>query len=277
MKKLVLLVCLMALSAAQALTLQDALNKIGECIADSKVMKSTMTALPAADQATFLAKVNEAISEMPGSEEMKAATYLNVNRAAVLGAAKAKNALAVVAEVYATVPVAALPMIVESFSSDLFNRQADPTVTYGDDQYAKICEAVMEKVNERLASADDSDKRAQIAAATMLKGAGETSPELKAAVVNTLPEEVRENAAQSITEIAAGNFDGIAEPEYQMELAIRLSGTQLQEMVLADVDEGLFHMGGSYNSHDHSHVYEAESVIPPTMEPDGYQGQTTGN
>lgn len=277
MKKLVLLVCLMALSVAQAITLQEALNKISECIVNSKTMKETMAALPAADQAAFLEKVNEAIGEMPGSEAMKAATYLNVNRAAVLGAAKAKNALAIVAEVYATVPVSALPMIVESFSSDIFNRQADPTVTYGDDQYAKICEAVMAKVNERLASVDDGDKRAQIAAATMLKGAGETSPELKAAVINTLPEGTRETAEKSVAEIAAGNFDGIAEPEYQMELAIRLSGTQLHEMVLSDIDEGIFHMSGSYNSHDHSHIYEAENVIPPTMEPDGYQGQTTGN
>lgn len=272
MKKIVLIACVMAMSIAQALSLAEARGKIGDCIADAKTMAATMKQLSAEDQVAFLADVNEAIASMPGSEEQKAATFVNVNKAAVTSAAKG-NVTALIAEVFATVPVEMLPAISETFAADLFNRNADPTQKYDDAQFTKIAETVMAKVNERLASADDGDKRAAIAAATMIKGAGEATPEMTSAIISTLPEAAREAAEKSVPEMVAGNYDTVAEPEYQMELAIRLTGTQLHEMVLADIDEGIFHMAGSYNTHDHSHLYEAENTIPPTMEPDGYQGQ----
>lgn len=272
MKKLVLFACVMAMSIAQALSLAEARGKIGDCIADAKTMAATMKQLSAEDQIAFLADVNEAIASMPGSEEQKAATFANVNKAAMTSASKG-NVTALIAEAFATVPVDMLPAVSESFSADLLNRNADPTKKYDDAQFTKIAEAVMAKVTERLASADDGDKRASIAAATILKGAGEASPEMTAAVINTLPESAREAAEKSVPEMVAGNYDTVTETEYQMELAIRLTGTQLHEMVLADIDEGIFHMAGSYNTHDHSHLYDAENTIPPAMEPDGYQGQ----
>lgn len=272
MKKLVLLACVMALTVAQALSLAEARGKIGDCITNPKTMAATMKQLSAEDQVAFLAEVNEAIAAMPGSEEQKAATFVNVNKAALTSAAKG-NVSTMIAEAFATVPVDMLPALSETLAKDLLNRNADPTQKFDDAQFTKICETVMAKVNERVASTDDGDKRAAIAAATMLKGAGEASPEMTAAVLGTLPDASRESAAKNVPEMVAGNYEGVAEPEYEMELAIRLSGTQRHEMVLADINGGAFLSSGSYTAHDFAHLYEAENVIPMTMEPDGYQGQ----
>lgn len=272
MKKLILLACVMALSVAQALSLAEARGKIGDCIASPKTMAATMKQLSAEDQIAFLADINEAIASMPGSEEQKAATFIAVNKSALTSAAKG-NVTAMLAETFATVPVDMLPAISEALSSDLLNRNADPTRKYDDEKFTKIAETIMKKVAERVASADDGEKRAAIAAATMLKSAGEATPEMTAAIIGALPEESREAAEKSVPEMVAGNYEGVTEPEYEIELAIRMTGTHLHEMVLADIDEGIFHMSGSYNAHDSSHLFDAENVIPMAMEPHGYQGQ----
>ena len=140
-----------ALFAAEAtISLAEARGKIGEAVVNPAVMTSTMKMLPADSQKAFLADCNEAIGKMPGSAETKAAAYLTVNRAALKGAAKG-NVLALLAEVFATVPPEALTVINERFAADLFNRAADPSVVYTDSQFTRIAESVMENVTSRTA------------------------------------------------------------------------------------------------------------------------------
>lgn len=272
-KKLVLVAFVCAMGMAQALTLAEARGLIGKCVNDPKTMTATMKQLSAADQTAFLAEVNAAIEDMPGSNEAKATVFLDANKAALSGAAKG-NVAALIAEVYATVPVEVLPIISESFAKDLLNRSSDSTKSYSDEQFTKIAQTVMAKVAERVASSEDGDKRASIAAATMIKSAGDATPEMSDAIIKTLPESAREDAAKNVPAMVAGNYDGVVEESMPIEVVLRLSPTMLLDTVLSDVDEGIFHESGSYNTHDSSHLYDAENTIQPTLEPNGYQGQT---
>ena len=73
MKKLLMVITMAMASAlvAQDKTMSsaDARGKIGDIISNPSTMTSVMKQLAAADQASFLADVNAAISKMPGSPE----------------------------------------------------------------------------------------------------------------------------------------------------------------------------------------------------------------
>ena len=146
MKKL-LMVIAMALAGTlvaqdKAMTLADARGKIGDVIADPASITAVMKQLSAADQTAYLAEVNAAISKMPGSTDEKTQKFLDVDTAALKGA-KEGNLTALVAEVFATVPPNSLTVINERFAQDLFNRKADPSKTYTDEQYTAISKSVL--------------------------------------------------------------------------------------------------------------------------------------
>lgn len=174
-KKLAVAVAALAsavvLNAQEAVSLADARASIGDCIKTPAKMTETMKKLSAEDQKAFLAEVNEAIAAMPGSNESQAATFLNVNRAALKGS-KQGNLETLVAEVYATVPAEYLPIISESFASDVFNRNADPTVKYSDAEYIKIASNLMVKVNARMSSVDGGAARSAFAIVMLAKASG---------------------------------------------------------------------------------------------------------
>ena len=131
MKKLLMVVTMAMASVlfAQDKTMSsaDARGKIGDIISDPASMTSVMKQLAAADQASFLADVNAAISKMPGSPEEKTSKFVAVNSAALKGAQKG-NLTTLVAEVFATVPPESLTAINEQFAAGMFNRAADPSI-----------------------------------------------------------------------------------------------------------------------------------------------------
>lgn len=291
MKKFVMTAAMFAVCVAQALTLAEARGKIGECIADAKVMTSTMKELSPADQVAFVAEVNAAIASMPGSTEAMVATALNVNRAAMVGAAKG-NVSSILAEVYATVPAEALPAITESFATDLFNRSADSTVTYTDEQFEKIATTIMKKVVERLTSVEGGDARAICAAAMMVKASGDTpSAGIVDAVVATLPEATREKAKQQILAMTSGeaqesSYDTVVEeanadnPHPKFDVIIRIAGPQRLDALIADVNDGMPELHGYAEHLNSQRPYDIDNIIEPATtggavdEPQGYQNQT---
>lgn len=291
MKHLIMFAAMCAVCVAQALTLAEARGKISECIADPKVMTATMKELSAADQAAFVAEVNSAIAGMPGSTEAMVATALNVNKAAMIGASKG-NVSAVLAEVYATVPAEALPAITESFAKDLFNRTADSSVTYTDEQFEKISTTIMKKVADRLSSVEGGEARATCAAAMMVKASGDTpSPALIDAVVATLPEAAQANAKSQIQAMTAPNasentYDTVVEnanaenPHPMFDVVIRLAGPQRLESLIADVKDGMPEAHGFAEHITSQRPYDVSNIIEPAhtgggvAEPSGYQNQT---
>lgn len=202
MKSIVSLMMVLLMGAAVAapaqavkpMSLIDARTGIGEAVTNPKKVKETMKRLSPADQIAYVAALNAAIAKLPGSAEERIATYLTVNSEAVQGAAKG-NLKAVVAEVFATAGVEALPVIHTQFAEKFFNRAGNASQTYSDQTFIKISGEVMKTVNERTATVDNGDARSGFAALMFLKASNTpTAPEMVDAMVETLPPASREVA-----------------------------------------------------------------------------------
>ena len=220
------------------------IGKVGECAQDAAAMRATVASLPAEDQVAFLAAVNAAIAAMPGSDDVKAARFLAANRAAVIGASST-NRLAVLAEVFATVPPEYLTDINENFASDLFSRNGDPTKTYSDAQYAEIAKSSMEAISARCATAENGDVRAAFAALMFIRASGGSPSDLAATLSATLPGS-QSTARSEWFPAALGengqtkSYDPMlgaaqAGEEANHQLALQLSGYQQSVSVLADL------------------------------------------
>ncbi len=200
MKKLLMVITMAMASAlvAQDKTMSsaDARGKIGDIISNPSTMTSVMKQLAAADQASFLADVNAAISKMPGSPEEKTSKFVQVNSAALKGAQKG-NLTALVAEVFATVPPESLTAINEQFAAGMFNRAADPSRTYTDDQYVDISTILLAKVQERNATADNAGVRNTFAILMLIRGSNGSPADLRDTLVGSLKDAETRSLAQN--------------------------------------------------------------------------------
>ena len=240
MKKIVVMagVAVAAMSVFAQMSLSDAQGKISEAVNDAAVMTSTVKELSAADQVKFVAAVNEAIAKLPGSAEAKAKKFLAANRAAAKAAAPG-NLSAIVAETFATVPVEVLPTIAENYAADFFNRAADPSVTYTDEQYSDIATKMMKIITERTAKADEGDTRAALAAAMLVQAANSPSQMVIDAIAATLPETIREKAKNELLIGDAKNYDAvIGERNYPNPVSILATNPTVIEAMLHDVVQG---------------------------------------
>ena len=174
----------------------DARGKIGDIISNPASMTSVMKQLAAADQVSFLADVNAAISKMPGSPEEKTSKFVEVNSAALKGAQKG-NLTALVAEVFATVPPESLTAINEQFAAGMFNRAADPSKTYTDDEYKKTSLKLLDKVQERNETADNSGVRNTFAILMLIRASNGTPADLRDTLVGALKNEETRTLAQN--------------------------------------------------------------------------------
>lgn len=200
MKKLFMVVT-MALATTlvaqdKAMSLADARGQIGSVVSDPAKMTQVIRQLSAADQKSFLADVNEAISKLPGSNEERAAKFVDANTAALKGAKKG-NLIDLLAEVYATVPPEALTVVNESLATGTFNRAADPSRTFTDEQFTTIATNTMAKIQERNASADDSDVRNVFAALMFIRASNGTPADLTDKLVAGLPSASTREIARS--------------------------------------------------------------------------------
>lgn len=247
MKKLiVMLVASVAVGAfAEQMSLAEARAKIGDAIENPSLITSIVQQLSSDDQKKFIADVNEAIGKMPASNEARAASYLNVNRAAVKGARKV-DVLGMLAEVFATIPPENLTVINESFANDLFSRTADPSVTYTDQQFLEIARNTVSKIASRVADVDNSAVRTGFAILMFARASNGTPANLVESLSELLPEDVREVStkewfpsalsaeAKSYDPILAAIDAGIPNPQ----VVYRLAGPQTLESMLSDLAAG---------------------------------------
>jgi len=267
----------------ERISLADARAKIGECIKTPATMTATMKKLSAEDQKTFLAEVNEAISKMPGSNESLTATYLNVNHAALKGS-QPGNLATLVAEVFATVPPESLAVINERFAADLFNRSADPSVTYTDEQYEQIAKSLVEKVVERNAQVENGAARSTFAILMMVRASNGSPANLSDSLVDVLPTDSRNIARNEWIPSALGaNVEKSYEPLLgaaeavgslpSSEMVIRIAGPQLLEALLGEVVEGTPVVSTSFSIERDANLPVKEVVPETPTEPQGYQNQ----
>ena len=103
------------------------------------------------DQVEFVRAVNKSMEDYKASTpEKRLFTIYAVNRDAVK-AAPEKERKAVIAEVFATAPLEALPMITDRFASELFSRKA-AGFSDKDDSFVEFASATLMRVRNRLFS-----------------------------------------------------------------------------------------------------------------------------
>lgn len=171
-----LVLCAIPFVASAELSKAEWQAKVGDCASNPSEMKATIAQIPASEQAEFVANVNKAISDKPGSNEAKAADFYAINKAAVSGASKEAKS-SVLAEVFATVPVENLTIINERFAKELFDRKADPEKPFTDAAFVELSTNALAVVNQRCESADDNAAARQAFAALMFVRASDGSPE----------------------------------------------------------------------------------------------------
>ena len=228
------------------ISLADARGRIDRAIENPKVMADTMRGLTAEDQKQFLADVNKAISDMPGSVEEKSALFLNANSAALRSAAEG-NLKTLVAEVFATVPPESLTVIAERFAIDLFNRDAGGAGKYTDQQFTQIATETLKAVNERTAETDNGSARSAFAIIMFIRASNSSIPELADALIDTLQHDDAKEMARSEWIPSALGKDGRTqgyEPllasadagrRPDQEFVLIIAGPQHLESVLADL------------------------------------------
>lgn len=243
MKKMMLILAVALCSAvyAKEISIQEARSQIGAAIGDSAKMTEIVKSLSSSDQVQFLADVNAAIDKMPGSVEAKTAKYLNANRAALKGANKGNHS-ALIAEMFATVPLESLTVINERFAADLFNRAANPG-GYTDEQFAKIATGLQSKVSDRVSGAENAAQRGAFAALMLIRASNGSPTDLAANLIAMLPESARETASKEWIPAAMGSDGqeqsyepilgsaGAARPPLYRETLI-FAGPQLPETML---------------------------------------------
>ena len=287
------IMAVVALNAQESMSLADARAGIGDCIKTPAKMTETMSKLSAEDQKAFLAEVNEAIAAMPGSNESQAATFLNVNRAALKGTGKG-NLAEVLAEVFATVPPEVLPVITDSFASDLFNRAADPSVTYSDIKYIHIASNAMARISERMADVDGGAARAGFAAVMFVKASNTNPDGLVDALVSTLPADSRDAARNEWIPAATAPGEsqsyeplldavGASGNTPNASVVIRIAGPQQLDAMLGDLHsttlltESVFKLDKDFplpakETQTETVVIDYDKV-PVIKEDEGYQNQ----
>lgn len=251
---LAVMIVLAGAFAAQAeMSLADARGRIGDAIASADTLKETMKELSAADQKAFVAELNKAIGQLPGSASEKAKKFLAANHAALVSAKKG-NVATLLAEVFATVPVSALPLLAERFAVDLLNRSANPERTYTDAQFEKIALEVMSKINGRMGEVDKGDIRSVFAVIMLARASNGTPADLSDKLVETLPNKETAElakkewipAALAAGKSAEGSLEGYEAilaaadvdivPEQVLKIFI-IQGPQFSESILNDLAE----------------------------------------
>lgn len=254
MKKCITLVVMMLMAAvvvAQApsstkISLADARGQIDKVIASPEQMKATMKQLSAEDQKAFLADVNKAISEMPGSTEEKTALFLSANLAAVSSAEKG-NSATLLAETFATVPPESLAAISEVFSDKLLNRMEGSNAAFNDAQYEKIAVETISAVSERCEETDNGTARTTFAILMFLRASPGTAETLENSLVNVFKNDDSKEVARECLEAALGKngreqtyepllaaADAGRRPDQQAVLVI--AGLQYSTAVIADLN-----------------------------------------
>ena len=236
-----------AAAEEKALPLAEARAQIGAIVEDPVSMTGVMKQLAPEDQAAFLADVNAAVAKMPGSNEERAAKFLNVNKAALKGASKG-NLAKLIAEVFATVPLEPLALVSERLAADMLNRGNDTERKYTDDAFRGISEGLLERIVARTAGTDDAPVRNALAIAMLVRASNGSPADLADVLVAKLPEgDEKDLTRKEWLPAALGNpsdYEAMlayagAGSEPNAALTMVIAGPQRLDAILADVASSL--------------------------------------
>ncbi len=235
-----------AIAADAAMPRSEWHNLVSDCAQSADALKSTIAKLSPSDQCAFLAEVNDAISKMPGSDEAKAAKFYAANRAALQGA-DPTNRVAVLSEVFATVPVECLTDVNERLASELFSREGSSR-TFSDAEFTALAKNSMDAIVARCGSAENAGVREAMAIVMFANASGGSPADLVDSLAASISDEaVRKQAVSEWIPAALGkdgqskSYDpmlGVAqagdEPNHAVVTTI-VGGPQTGEAMLADL------------------------------------------
>jgi len=217
-------------------------GKVGACAQNPDQLKQVIAQLSPADQVAFVAEVNAAVAELPGSVEERSAAFVAANRAAVVACSK-DNRAKVLAEVFATVPPEHLTVINEVFAKELFNRQAAKKA-FTDAEYVGAATNTLAVIVERSKTAEYGDVRATFAILMFIRASGGSPADLASTLVQMLPgqQEVALNEwiASAMGTKGTPTYDpmlGVSsagdEPDHS--LVLQMTGAQTRESMLSEL------------------------------------------
>ena len=138
---------ILALLATSALAMADKIQA-------RNAFSDAFSELAGGDQAEFIATVNRSLADRSEPlDEHRIKTLYRINRDAVRGA-PATDRKTVLAEVFATLPIACMPLLVERFSKELFSRKA-AGFKENDDSFVEFASAALMRISLRCRTADD--------------------------------------------------------------------------------------------------------------------------
>ncbi len=223
------------LAAADAMPRSEWHNLVSACAQNPQTLRETMAKVSPGDQVALLAEVNEAIAKMPGSDEVKGALFYAANSAAVKSAAKG-NLANVLAEVFATVPPEYLTVINERFAKEVFNRSANTSRTFTDEQYTALAKNAMATINARCEKAENAGVRQTFAVLMFVRASNGTPADLAETLVATMPDaRNREQAANEWVKPALA--DG-PEKSYDAMLGVAQAGEEPDHAVVTTLTSG---------------------------------------
>ncbi len=234
-----------AAADAKVMPLAEARAQIGDAVENPDSLTDLMKSVAAEDQTTLLGDVNAAIANVPGSAEVRAATYVKANRAALKGAAKG-NLLELLAETFATVKIEDLTLLNERYAADVFNRAADPKHSYTDAQYTTIASNAMETIRKRLEGSDAAAVRDGFAVLMFVRASNGTPADLRDVLVAGMADEEAKKLAKeewfpaALAEGEAKSYEpmlGYADAGKMpdMGVAMRVLNTQKYEAMISDL------------------------------------------
>ncbi|MGN0847573.1 MAG: hypothetical protein ACI4RA_09350 [Kiritimatiellia bacterium] len=174
------------LAAADVMPRSEWHGLVSDCAQNPQTMRETMAKVAPEDQVALLAEVNEAISRMPGSDEVKSAKFYAASHAAVQGTAKG-NLAYVLAEIFATVPPEFLTDINEKFAKEVFSRTANNGRTFTDAEYVALATNTLAIVNARCEKTENAGVRETFAILMFLRASNGTPANLAEMLVATMP------------------------------------------------------------------------------------------
>jgi hypothetical protein len=230
---------------AKVLPLAEARAQIGDAVENPDSLTDLMKSVAADDQATLLGDVNAAIANVPGSDEVRAATYVKANRAALKGAAKG-NLLPLLAETFATVKIEDLTLLNERYAADVFNRAADSKRTYTDEQFTAIASNAMVTIRKRLVGSDAAAVRDAFAVLMFVRASNGTPADLRDVLVAGMADEEAQKLAKeewfpaALAEGEAKSYEpmlGYADAGKMPDpvVAMRVLNTQRYEAMISDL------------------------------------------
>ena len=165
-----------------SLTRAQWLKKIGASVTDVSVLRETFAQVAPEDRVEFTQRGLKAVTRMPVNPDEKAAVFVRTAVACIAGVSNAVK-YAVIAEVFAGVPVEYLPVVTDELA-----KRFDQEYNHLSDQvYEQIASAAIKAAVERNAKTDEPSVRNTFAVLAFLRGA--KSPQLQDNLLALLPDD----------------------------------------------------------------------------------------